>query len=91
MATSHHLPLLSWTALGICGAASSESRTRVASRHAVAAKTYAADAALPRLAPTFLGAPSVGAVTDREVTRAWVALSRSGLAVSSVHRFREWL
>jgi integrase len=60
-------------------------------RHAVAAKTYTADAALPRLVPTFLGALSIGAVTDREVTRALVALSRSGLAISSVHRFRDSL
>ena len=60
-------------------------------KHAVAAKTYVADAALPRLVPTFLGALSVGAVTDREVTRALVALSRSGLAISSVHRFRDSL
>jgi integrase len=60
-------------------------------QHSVAAKTYAADAALPRLVPTFLGALSVGAVTDREVTRALVALSRRGLAASSVDRFRDSL
>jgi len=60
-------------------------------KHTVAAKTFAADAALTRLLPTFLGALSVGAVTDREVTRALVSLSRSGLAISSVHRFRDSL
>ena len=57
-------------------------------RHSVSAKTYIADAALPRLVPTALAALRVGVVTDREVSRALVALSRSGLAESSVRRFR---
>lgn len=60
-------------------------------KYAVSAKTYVADAALNRLVPTFLGALSVNAVTDREVTRALIALSKSGLASSSVHRFRDSL
>lgn len=54
----------------------------------VAAKTYTADAALTRLVPVSLGALAVGSVTDREVTRALVHLTRSGLAKSSVERFR---
>lgn len=54
----------------------------------VARKTYVADAALPRLIPTALAALQVGAVTDREVTRALVALTRQGLAEASVRRFR---
>ena len=51
-------------------------------------KTYISDAALRRLMPPALAALQVGAVTDREVTRALVALDRSGLAESSVKRFR---
>jgi integrase len=57
-------------------------------RHSVSAKTYTADAALPRLVPTGLAALRIAAVTDREVSRALVALSRKGLAESSVRRFR---
>lgn len=57
-------------------------------RHSVAAKTYVADAALPRLVPTALAALRVAAVSDREVSRALVAVSRQGLAESSVRRFR---
>jgi hypothetical protein len=60
-------------------------------RHAVSAKTYKTDAALPRLVPTSLGALQVGAVTDRDVSRALIALARSGLAESSVKRFRDSL
>lgn len=60
-------------------------------RHSVSAKTYVADAALPRLTPTALAALKVAAVTDREVSRALVALVRSGLAESSVRRFRDSL
>jgi integrase len=60
-------------------------------RHAVSAKTYKSDAALPRLMPTSLSALQVGAVTDREVSRALIALVRSGLAESSVKRFRDSL
>ena len=60
-------------------------------RHAVSAKTYKSDAALPRLMPTSLTALQVGAVTDREVSRALIALVRCGLAESSVKRFRDSL
>jgi integrase len=56
--------------------------------HTVSRKTYVADAALVRLVPPALAALQVGAVTDREVTRALVALNASGLAESSVRRFR---
>ncbi len=38
--------------------------------------------------PPALAALQVGAVTDREVTRALIALNKSGLAESSVKRFR---
>jgi integrase len=54
----------------------------------VSAKTYTADAALPRLVPTSLAALSVGAVTDREVQRTLVTLTRDGFAEASVRRFR---
>ena len=54
----------------------------------MSAKTYVADAALLRLVPPSLSALSIGAVTDREVTRAFIALSSSGLAEASVRRFR---
>lgn len=54
----------------------------------VASKTATADAALVRLVPTSLAALSIGSVTDREVSRALVQLKRSGLAESSVKRFR---
>jgi integrase len=50
-----------------------------------------ADAALSRLIPTSLAALKIGAVTDREVSRALVALTRRGLAESSVRRFRDSL
>jgi integrase len=56
--------------------------------HAVSRKTYVADRALPRLTPPALAALQIGAVTEREVTRALIALNRSGLAESSVKRFR---
>ena len=54
----------------------------------VSAKTYVADSALPRLVPPALGALSVAAVTDREVTRTLVGPPRQGFAESSVKRFR---
>lgn len=60
-------------------------------KHSVAAKTFVADAALPRLVPTALAALSIAAVSEREVSRALVAVSRSGLAESSVRRFRDSL
>ena len=60
-------------------------------KHSVSAKTYTADAALPRLVPTALGALSINAVTDREITRALTILTKSGLAESSVRRFRDSL
>ena len=44
-----------------------------------------------RLVPPALAALQIGAVTDREVTRALIALNRSGLAESSVRRFRSSL
>lgn len=47
-------------------------------RHSVSAKTYVADAALPRLTPTALAALKIAVVTDREVSRALVALTRRG-------------
>lgn len=56
--------------------------------HAVSRKTYVSDAALLRLTPPALAALQIGAVTDREVVRALIALNRSGLAESSVKRFR---
>ena len=52
--------------------------------HAVSRKTYVADSALLRLTPPALAALQIGAVTDREVIRALIALNRSGLAESSV-------
>ncbi len=57
-------------------------------RYSASPKTYVADAALPRLVPTALAALSIGSVTDREITRALLALSSQGLAESSVRRFR---
>jgi integrase len=57
-------------------------------RDTVTRKTYIADAALPRLLPTSVGALQIGAVTDRDVSRALVTLTRQGLAESSVRRFR---
>ncbi len=56
--------------------------------HAVSRKTFVSDSALPRLMPPALSALQIGAVTDREVTRALIALNKSGLAESSVKRFR---
>jgi hypothetical protein len=60
-------------------------------KHSVSAKTYTADAALPRLVPTALGALSINAATDREITRALIILTKNGLAESSVRRFRDSL
>lgn len=57
-------------------------------RHSVSRKTYVTDTALLRLVPHSLAAMSVNAVTDREVSRALVTLTRDGLAESSVRRFR---
>ena len=45
-------------------------------KHSVSAKTYTADAALPRSVPTALGALSINAVTDREITRALIVLTK---------------
>ena len=59
--------------------------------HEVSRKTYVADAALARLTPPALVGLQIGVVTDREITRALVALNRSGLAESSVRRFRDSL
>ena len=54
----------------------------------VAPKTYIADAALPRLTPPALSALQIGSVTEREVSRALIALRRRGLAETSVRRYR---
>src|SRR4029450_11734161 len=58
-------------------------------KHSVSAKTYTADAALPRLVPTALGALSINAVTDREITRALIILTKSGLGEWSLGGFRK--
>lgn len=55
---------------------------------AVTPKTYIADAAVPRLLPPAMATMQMGAVTDRDVSRVLVALTRHGLAESSVRRFR---
>ncbi|HEX5534455.1 MAG TPA: hypothetical protein VFX33_12005 [Actinomycetales bacterium] len=56
--------------------------------HAVSRKTYVADRALPRLRPPALVACRSAPSAEREVTRALLALNRTGLAESSVKRFR---
>lgn len=55
---------------------------------AVSRKTYVSDKAVLRLTPPALAALQVGAVSDREVSRALLALIKSGLAESSVKRYR---
>jgi hypothetical protein len=60
-------------------------------KHSVSAKTYVADAALVRLVPHPLAALRIAAVSDREVSRALIALTRTGLAEASVRRFRDSL
>ena len=55
-------------------------------RDTVTAKTYAADSALPRLLPV-RSPQCTSALTDRDVSRALITLTRP-LAVSSVRRFR---
>jgi integrase len=60
-------------------------------KHSVSAKTYVADAALVRLVPHSLAALRIAAVSDREVSRALIALSRTGLTEASVRRFRDSL
>jgi hypothetical protein len=57
-------------------------------RITVAKKTVHADQALKRLIPTSLQALQVGAVTSREVARSFDQLLGSGLAESSVVRYR---
>ena len=57
----------------------------------MSAKTYVADAALVRLIPHALAALRIAAVSDREVSRALIALSRTGLSEASVRRFRDSL
>lgn len=59
--------------------------------HAVARKTFIADSALPRLTPKSLSALQVNKVTDREVSRVLIALTRANLAESSVSRYRQSL
>ncbi len=56
--------------------------------HSVSRKTYISDSSLRRLTPPALAALHIGVVTDREVTHALIALNKSGLAESSVRRFR---
>ena len=60
-------------------------------RVTVTAKTYVADSALPRLLPTSVASLHIGAVTDRDVSRVLITLTRQGLAESSVRRFRATL
>ena len=60
-------------------------------RVTVTAKTYVADSALPRLLPNSVASMHIGAVTDRDVSRALITLTRQGLAESSVRRFRATL
>src|SRR5215217_9019328 len=57
----------------------------------VSARPCTAAAALTRLVPTALGTLSINAVTDREITRALIILTNSGLAETSVRRFRDSL
>lgn len=57
-------------------------------RHSVSAKTYVADAALLRLVPNAVAALRIAAVSYREVSRALLVLTRTGLAEASVRRFR---
>jgi len=54
----------------------------------VSAKTFVADQAVLRLAPPALASLSIRAVTDREINRALITLTKRGLAESSVRRFR---
>jgi len=54
----------------------------------VSKKTYVSDKAVPRLVPTGLAVLNVNAVTEREVSKALLTLTRSGLSESSVRRFR---
>jgi hypothetical protein len=56
--------------------------------HAVSRKTFVSDAALPRLMPPALAALQIGVVTAPEISRGLITLDRSGLAESSVKRFR---
>ena len=60
-------------------------------KDAVSSKTYVADCAVIRLTPTSIAALSVGAVTDRDVSRALLTLTRKGLAEASVRRYRDSL
>ncbi len=56
--------------------------------HTVSRKTFVADNAVVRLLPTSVSVMAINAVTDREVTKALVALARDGMAESSIRRFR---
>jgi integrase len=60
-------------------------------KDAVSSKTYTADCAVIRLTPTAVAALSIGAVTDRDVSRALLALTRKGLAEASVRRYLDSL
>lgn len=54
----------------------------------VAKKTYKADVNMKRLTPTSMLALQVSAVSDREVSRAFVQLLKAGQAETSVVRYR---
>lgn len=56
--------------------------------YTVSAKTYRSDQALRRLTPTSILALQISAVSEREIARSFEALIRSGLAESSVTRYR---
>ena len=60
-------------------------------KDAVSSKTYVADVRCIRLTPPSVAALSVGAVTDRDVSRALLTLTRQGLAEASVRRYRDSL
>ncbi len=64
------------------------SRWLAVRRSTVAAKTYRADQDLGRLTPTSIQALHVSAVSGREVARSFETLLASGLAESSVVRYR---
>jgi integrase len=57
-------------------------------RAAVSPKTYASDAAVPRLLPPSVASLWVSVVTDREIQKVLTDLTSSGYAEASVRRFR---
>ncbi len=60
-------------------------------RDAVSSKTFTADCAVIRLTPPAVAALSVGVVSDRDVSRALLTLTRRGLSEASVRRYRDSL